>query len=251
VESRVHYALENLPKSKGALTAARSAANSVYCPPQLQAQIDQMSGVLCAEEKDFKTAFSYFYEAFEGYNTMGEPKTAVQCLKYMLLTKIMTNAAEDVYAIINGKAGVKYAGVEVEAMRAVADAYKKRSVEAFEATYKQYHAQIAQDEIIERHLKELKANLLEQNLIRLVEPFSRVQIPHVAKLIKLDLPLVERILSSMILDKKLNGILDQGSGDLIVFEETVADKTMEAGLSTVKELGVTVDRLYARAQKLK
>jgi len=251
VESRVHLALQNLPKSKGALTAARSAANAVYCPPQLQAQIDLMSGILCGEEKDYKTAFSYFYEAFEGYNTMGEPKTAVQCLKYMLLTKIMTNTAEDVYAIINGKAGVKYAGIEVEAMRAVADAYKKRSIDAFEAVYKQYYAQLAEDPIIFAHLSELKNNLLEQNLIRIVEPFTRVQIPHVAKLIKLPLDVVEAKLSEMILDKKLHGILDQGSGDLIVFDETTADKTMEAGLSTVKELGVTVDRLYSRAQKLK
>jgi len=251
VESRVHLALQNLPKSKGALTAARSAANAVYCPPSLQAQIDLMAGILCGEEKDYKTAFSYFYEAFEGYNTMGETKMAVSCLKYMLLTKIMTNTAEDVYAIINGKAGVKYAGIEVEAMRAVADAHKKRSIEAFEETYKKYHAQLAEDAIIFAHLSELKNNLLEQNLIRLVEPFTRVQIPHVAKLIKLPLDIVESKLSEMILDKKLHGILDQGSGDLIVFDEVPSDKTMEAGLSTVKELGNVVDRLYARAQKLK
>ena len=40
VESDVFFALQNIPKSKGALTTARSNANGFYCPPLVQAQID-------------------------------------------------------------------------------------------------------------------------------------------------------------------------------------------------------------------
>lgn len=75
-----------------------------------QAEIDMQSGTLHADEKDYKTSYSYFFEAFEQWNAMDEPK-AVFSLKYMLLSKIMTSEADEVPGIISSKAGQKYAGV--------------------------------------------------------------------------------------------------------------------------------------------
>lgn len=250
VESRVHLALHNGPKSKAALTAARSNANSIYCPPLLQAQIDIQAGTLAAFEKDFKTAFSYFYEALEGYHSIGKPEVAVKCLKYMILVKVMMGQLSDAYSLLNGKAGVRHAGVEIEAMRAIVDAYKKRSIHEFDKVYKEYSEQLSTDEIIQAHLTDLKDNLLQENLKRLVEPFSHVEISHVAKLIDLPLSDVLSKLSKMILDKNLNGILDQGSGNLIIFDESGDDATYTAAVETMKELEGVVDRLYNKAKKL-
>jgi len=250
IESRAHLALQNHPKAKGALTAARSNANSIYCPPALQAEIDLQAGILCSVEGDFKTAFSYFYESFEGYSTLKDTPSAVRSLKYMLLSKIMGGQYEDVYAAINGKAGVKYAGVEIAAMRAITDAYKARSIQKFKAVYAEYAPQLQHDLLLSTHLQELQEKLLEANLLRLIEPYSRVQISHVADLIKLDTPAVEGKLSEMILDGKLAGILDQGTGDLILFADAQADQSYARADGTIKELNSVVDRLYVRAKHL-
>jgi len=68
LEAKVHHSLQYCPKSKTSLTAARANANSIHCPPLIQADLDNMSGILLSEDKDYKTAYSYFYEAFEAFN---------------------------------------------------------------------------------------------------------------------------------------------------------------------------------------
>lgn len=54
----------------------------------------------------------------------------------------------------------------------------------------------------------------------------------------------------MILDKKFNGILDQGDGVLIIFDETAKDQTYESALDTIQSMGKVVDSLYGKVKKL-
>lgn len=250
LESKTYHALSNLSKARAALTSARTTANSIYCPPKMQAALDLQSGILhAADEQDFKTAYSYFYEAFEGYDSIESPK-ALTALKYMLLSKIMLNTPEDVQQIISGKLALKYAGKDIEAMKSVAQASHKRSLADFQQTLKNFKKELEEDVIVRAHLGTLYDNMLEQNLCRIIEPYSRVQVDFVSQSIKLPKLQVEKKLSQMILDKKFHGILDQGEGVLIVFEEAVVDKTYEMALETINSMGKVVDTLYQKAKKL-
>ena len=249
LESKVHSAVRNIAKARAALTASRTAANAVYVAPSLQADIDTQSGTLHAEEKDFKTAYSYFYEAFEQLSNLDDSR-AVSVLKYMLLCKIMAGEIGDVNGIISSKGGLKYAGPDVDALRAVAKAYDDRSLGEFQSTLEVYKEQLHDDAVVHAHLSDLYSMMLEQNLKRLIEPYSRVEVAHLAKLISLPLVDVEGKLSQMILDKKLTGTLDQGAGVLDVFEDVDVDEVYPAALETMENMSRVVDNLMARSMKI-
>lgn len=250
IESKVFQRLCNIPRAKAALTAARSCANSIYCPAVLQADIDMMSGILNCEEKDYRTGYSYFYEAHEGFNSIEDPR-ALQSLKYMLMSKIMAKRPEDVYALVASKGGVKYNGKEIESMVAVAKALELRSLHDFQKTLVAFQHELEGDFVVNRHIKELYETMLEQHLIRIIEPFSKVEISHVAELIQLPVDQVTQKLSQMILDKKFEGTLDQGIGALIVYDEPPTSKFYSTSLRYLESLNTVVDSLFQKATAIK
>merc|ERR1711892_981021 len=250
LESKTYHALSNLPKARAALTSAGTTANSIYVPPRVQAQLDLQSGILHAsEEKDFKTAFSYFFEAFEQYASVEAPM-ATMALKYMLLSKVMLNLPDEVTNLVSGKLALRHSGRDMSAMKAVASAAKARSLADFQQAVEDFAAELEDDLIVAKHLDSLYNSMLEQNLCRIIEPYSKVQVDYVAGKIGLPKSEVEKKLSQMILDKKFLGILDQETGVLIIFTKESRDKTYDDVIETITAMNAVVDRLYQAANKL-
>ena len=267
-ESKIHHALLNFPKAKAALTASRTAANAIYVGPKQQGDIDLMSGILHCEEGDYNTAHSYFLEAFEQMDQMGNKKGALPCLKYMMLCRILDSLtkalkrgpkdpkkaatdrnASDMSGLVTGKQGVKYAGPAIEAMVAISKAATARSLKDFEQVTDKFRDELTSDLLIKHHLEHLYEQLLESNLVRIIEPFSSVEITHISKLIEMPVTIVEKKLSQMILDGKFCGILDQGKGHLIVYEVSEKAEVMEKGLKIIENMDKVVGHLMDRSAK--
>lgn len=274
LESKIHFGLRNVPKAKAALTASRTAANAIYVSPNLQADIDSMSGTIHTEEGDYNTAHSYFLEAFEQLDQMNLLQEAMIALKYMMLCRILdslrvalnlsstgtvgirtnSKAAVDLSSpggLLTGRQGVKYAGRDIEAMSAIAKAASHRDLNEFQTVLTEYTHELQDDLLIKHHLHVLQEQLLESNLIRIIEPYSCVELSHISQQMQMPVSLCERKLSQMILDGKLNGILDQGAGQLVVYEESEKDRAMEKGLQVISHMDAVVTSLFERSKALR
>ncbi|CCO31028.1 26S proteasome non-ATPase regulatory subunit 11 AltName: Full=26S proteasome regulatory subunit RPN6 [Rhizoctonia solani AG-1 IB] len=166
----------------------------------------------------------------------------------MLLCKIMLNLPEDVTSLLSIKLALKFAQLrDVESMRAVALAHQNRNLAEFEAALRDYKQELSLDPTIRSHLAALYDTLLEQNLLRLIEPYGCVQLEHVAQGVGQSRATVEKKLSQMILDKVFYGVLDQGNGWLVVFDEPVVDETYDAAIQTIEQVGKVVQSLYDKS----
>jgi 26S proteasome regulatory subunit N6 len=168
----------------------------------------------------------------------------------MLLCKIMVNATDDIGQILTHKAAVRYSGRDIDAMRAVAAAYKERSLKSFTSVQQQYQGEIGGDVVVSAHLAELYSKLLEQNLLRIIEPYSCVEIAHVAHLIDLPVLSVERKLSQMILDKRFDGVLDAANGCLHVWDKVPEEASFTATLDTIAQMNKVVSSLFENCAAL-
>lgn len=254
LESRVYYTIKNLSKARAALVAARTNANAIYCPPLAQAEIDMQSGILHAEEKDYKTAFSYLYEAFEGFHQLGDhAKHARRALRYMILEKILCEVPDELKTVLQTKSVLDYRGGDMDALRGVAVAFQEKDTHAFNELLSKHRADLQDDAVLLSHLEEMKDTLTEKHLLRVIEPYNRVQITFIANILKLSNELVESKVSQLILDKKLYGIVDQQSSCLIIFDavDANADKDAHAvlfreSLETVESLDKLVTTLFEK-----
>lgn len=54
----------------------------------------------------------------------------------------------------------------------------------------------------------------------------------------------------MILDKKLNGILDAGKDCLVIYDDVKEDKLYPQGIAVIENMNTVLDSLFDRAKQL-
>lgn len=243
-ESKAAFALNNANKARTSLVMAKTVSNTAFMTPILQAAIDLQSGILAAEDNDFRTAYSYFYEAYENFSPL--PATTNECiktLKYMCLGKIVMDEPEQIKIVLSGKR--KYESVHLEAMKALGTAFEKRSLTLYHEANAKFGAELRSDVVIARHSARLYDKLLEKEVIRVVEPYDVVDLEHLVTRIGLPMAKIERSVSALILDGRIQGVLDQSTHTLTIYRPASSDTAYKKAVNLIHVLERIVDAQYS------
>lgn len=243
-ESKAAFALNNPNKARTSLVMAKTVANTSFMTPVLQAAIDLQSGILCAEDNDFRTAYSYFFEAFENFEPIaGTMNECIKTLKYMCLGKIVLDEPEHIKMLLTGKR--KYESVHLEAMKALGKAFEKRSLHMYHEANSKFENELRSDVVIARHAARLYDKLLEKEVIRVVEPYDVVDLDHLVTRIGLPMAKIERSVSALILDSRISGVLDQSTHTLTIYRPASADTAYKKAVNLIHVLERIVDTQYS------
>lgn len=218
-ESRAFYDLHDIAKSRSSLTSARILAVSSYCPYELQAQIDLLCGMLICDEKQYSTAYSYFLEAIDSFKLAKEPEGALLSGRYLLLSKIIDKRWQDIANLMKSKVFIPFLNdTVIQLLLKVEVSCRNRDLRAYHVILDSNKDTINADRFIKSHLYFLYGMLFESNIMKIIEPYSNIRISTISSILGFSQHDVEEKIRKMILDRKINGTIDNVNGCIFIFD---------------------------------
>ena len=146
----------------------------------LQGELELQAGILQAASGNFTSAFNYFTEAFCVYTSCLHAETS-RALKYMILCQIMLKDVVKVKNIFRDEVELDCEDAELECLRVVTAAVEANSIQQFQTALHTFPGHMQLDLFIRSNLETLYHTILQDNIINIILPFSRLQIPFIAE----------------------------------------------------------------------
>ncbi|KAG1142009.1 hypothetical protein G6F37_007887 [Rhizopus arrhizus] len=98
---------------------------------------------------------------------------------------------------------------EIEAMTNLVNAFQRKDITEFEKILKANHNAIMGDPFIRTYIDDVLKNIRTQVLIKLIKPYTRIDISFISKQLNVPEDEVEELLVGLILDERILGKIDQ------------------------------------------
>jgi len=216
LEIQMYTAQKNNKKLK-ALYDQSLHIKSAIPHPLILGVIRECGGKMHLREGEFEKAHTDFFEAFKNYDESGSPRRTT-CLKYLVLANMLMKSGINPFDSQEAKPYKN--DVEILAMTNLVTAYQNNDINEFEKILKVNRQTIMEDTFIREHIEDLLRNIRTQVLIKLIKPYTRIQIPFISGELNIESGDVESLLVSCILDSTISGRIDQVSGVLELDESS-------------------------------
>ncbi|KAK3847187.1 MAG: PCI domain-containing protein [Linnemannia gamsii] len=188
--------------------------------PRIMGVIRECGGKMHMIEKEWNEAQTDFFESFRNYDEAGSFQR-IQVLKYLVLANMLMESKINPFDSQETKPYKN--DPQIVAMTNLVSAYQRRDIREFEKILRENRTTIMDDPFIRAYIDEVLKNIRTQVLIRLIKPYTRIEISFISRQLNIPAQDVEDLLVGLILDKKIAGHIDQVNQRLELQRQTTGD----------------------------
>ena len=159
-------------------------------------------------EENWKEAQTDFFESFRNYDEAGSLQR-IQVLKYLVLTTMLMKS--DINPFESQETKPYKNDPRISAMTDLVDAYQQNDIQRYESIL-QKNDDVLADPFIAENIDEVTRSLRTTGVLKLIAPYTRFTLAFIAQRLKISVTEVQDIVGFLILDRKLEGKINQEKG---------------------------------------
>ncbi|KAI8911776.1 PCI domain-containing protein [Gorgonomyces haynaldii] len=225
LEIQMYTATKNNKKLKSVYQQCLQVKSAIP-HPRIMGVIREQGGKMHMSEKDWEMAQTDFFEAFKNYDEAGSPQR-IQCLKYLVLANMLMESQINPFDSQETKPYKN--DPQIVAMTDLVNAFQRKDVNDFEKILKNNRQTIMDDPFIKDYIDDLLKNIRMQVLVKLLKPYTRIELDYISQELNISIPEVEELLVLLILDEKISGKIDQVQ-HIVALDRETSDQTRYAAL---------------------
>ncbi|XP_073971695.1 COP9 signalosome complex subunit 2-like [Rhodnius prolixus] len=203
------------------------------------ATIRECGGKMYLRSGEYSKALVDFYEAFKNYDESGSSRR-FSCLKYLLLITMLTKS--NINPLDSQDAKQYTNKPEIKPMAELYFAYRNNDINSFKTILKERDSSIFNDPLVWEHVDVLHKNICIAKLLETIKAYKTVKIQFISNVLDVDEQEAENLLVSCILDKVINGKIDQINKVLVINEKERSSKRY----NSIGNLSANIGRLQEK-----
>jgi hypothetical protein len=178
--------------------------------PRSQSILKEIWGCVYGDEGQWMLAKGDFYSAFTLYDEIGNRTKAKQCLRYTVIASMLSGSEASVLDAQNAKTYEHEK--EIKLVKELRTAHSKCDPKAFGMMM--WELKKDADPYLLKHMETLASDFQHRAIVKLVRPYRRVKLAHLASILSEDVTKIEEIVVHLILDGAIDARIDQVKGVL-------------------------------------
>eukprot|EP01126_Amoeba_proteus_P028226 TRINITY_DN2786_c0_g1_i5.p1 TRINITY_DN2786_c0_g1~~TRINITY_DN2786_c0_g1_i5.p1 ORF type:complete len:494 (+),score=106.89 TRINITY_DN2786_c0_g1_i5:335-1816(+) len=154
----------------------------------------------------YADASQHFFEAFKNYDECRNADMAVECLKLLVFSTLLSGSKVNPF---DDKRAASYGSRnEIKSYEKLVKDVLGRNIDGFENSIKP----MVRDDVVKKYVVHLRRLVQKDVFLDLVKPYSNISVKFVASKIHATDEETEELLVELILDRKIEGVIDQSTG---------------------------------------